>query len=144
MGLVAAALSIAGCGGSGGSQPSRAQFIRQGDAICKQAAAERERLAARYKGEVVSGNFEAVTAVFVPPMERELRRLRALGPPQADEKKVRAILKATKRGIEDAKADYLDLFVRETDPFAEANALARRYGLATCAESSHAVIQPQG
>jgi hypothetical protein len=144
MGVVAGVFSIAGCGGSSESRPTKDQFIRQGDAICKQAAAEQKRLAALRKGEVVSGNFEAVTAVFVPPMERELRRLRTLGPPQADEKKVRAILKATRRGIEDAKADYLDLFVKETDPFAEANVLARRYGLAACAESSHAVIQPQG
>jgi hypothetical protein len=77
-------------------------------------------------------------------MERELRRLKALNPPEADEARVRAIRAGIESGIKDAKADYLDLFVKETDPFAEANELARRYGFKACAESSHAVIQPQG
>jgi hypothetical protein len=144
VGFVVVAVSAAGCGGSGESRLTKVQFIRQGDAICREAAAEQAKLAAQHKGEVVSGNFEAVTAVFVPPMERELHRLRVLSPPRADEKQVRAILKATASGVEDAKADYLDLFVQETDPFAEANALARGYGLAACAESPHAVVKPHG
>jgi hypothetical protein len=135
--------ALAGCG-SGESQLTRSQFIQQGNAICKQAAAEQVELASHHKGEVVSGNLEAVLAVFVPPMEKELGRLKALSPPQADEKKVRAILREIESGVKDAKADYLDLFVKETDPFAKANELARRYGLEACAESSHAVVAPQG
>jgi hypothetical protein len=140
--LVALMLSFGGCGSE--SRLTKAQFIQRSDAICKQAAADQVRLAAQHKGEVVSGNFEAVTAVFVPPMERELRRLKALSPPQGDEAKVRAILKGIESGVKDAKADYLDLFVKETDPFTEADALARKYGFKTCAESSHAVIKAQG
>ena len=139
---VALALGIGGCGG-GGSPLTKAQFIEQADAICKQAGAEQVALASHRKGEVVSGNFEAVTAVFVPPMEKELRRLGALKPPGAEEGAVKAILKAIRRGVQDAKADYLDLFVKETDPFVEANELARKYGLKACAESSHQVIKPQ-
>jgi hypothetical protein len=142
-GAVTLALVITGCGG-GGSQLTKAQFIQQGNAICKQAAVEQAKLASQHKGEVVSGNFEAVTEVFVPPMEKELRRLQALSPPQADEQEIGTILRAIESGVEDAKADYLDLFVKETDPFVQANALARKYGLEACAESSHAVIKPQG
>jgi hypothetical protein len=144
MGIVAAALSIAGCGGGGESRLTKDQFIQEGDAICRLAAAEQVELASHHKGEVVSGNFEGVTAVFVPSMEKELRRLRALSPPQANEKQVGSILKAIESGVKDAKADYLDLFVKETDPFAKADELARKYGLGACAESSHAVIKPQG
>jgi hypothetical protein len=142
--LIAAVAALAGCAG-GETHLTKVQFIQQGDEICKQAGAEQAKLASRYKkGEVASGNFEAVTAVFVPPMERELRRLRALSPPQAGESRVRSILRDIEGGIKDAKADYLDLFVKETDPFAKANELARRYGLEACAESSHAVIKPHG
>jgi len=137
------ATALTGCSG-GESHLAKAAFVRQGDEICRQAAAEQIKLASHHKGEVVSGNFEAVTAVFVPPMERELHRLEALDPPQADEAKVRTILREIKSGVEDAKADYLDLFVKETDPFAKANALAQRYGLKVCAESSHAAIKPRG
>lgn len=135
--------ALAGCGG-GEPQLTKTQFIRQADAVCKQAAAEQRKLAAQHKGEVVSGNLAAVIAVFVPPMERELRRLRALSPPQADEGRVGAMLRAIESGVKDAKADYLDLFVKQTDPFTEANELARKYGIAACAQSTHAVIQPEG
>ena len=135
-------LSVAGCGG-GESQLTKAEFIRQGDAICRQAAAEQAELASQHKGEVVSGNFEAVTAVFVPPMERELRKLEALKPPEADEGEVRAILKGIRSGVQDAKADYLDLFVKETIGWRGKRAGAKD-GLKACAESSHAVIKPQG
>jgi hypothetical protein len=141
--ILALALSVGGCGG-GEFQLTKAEFVRQGDAICEQASAEQTELATHYKkGEVAEGNLETVTAVFVPPMEKELRRLEALIPPQADERKVRTILDGIGSGIKDAKADYLDLFVKETDPFAEANELARKYGFEACAESSHTVIKPQ-
>ena len=70
--LMAAALlpSLTGCGGSE-KQLTKAQFLRQGDAICGRAGAEQVELAGHYeKGQVAPGEFEAVTAVFVPPMER--------------------------------------------------------------------------
>ena len=84
-----------------------------------------------------------MTAVFVAPMEKELRRLRALNPPQADKKKIREILIGTEIGIKDARGDYLDIFYKETDPFRRADELAGRYGFNACAESSHAVIKPR-
>lgn len=136
--------SLIGCGG-GEEQLTKAQLLKQGDAVCGQAMAEQMELAGHYKkGQVAPGEFEAVTSVFVPPMEKELRRLEALNPPQGEEKEFRAILRGIESGVEDAKADYLDLFFRETDPFAEANELARKYGFHACAKSSHAVIKPQG
>lgn len=144
LGLVASLSSLVGCGG-GEEQLTKAQFLKRGDAICRQAGAEQAERASHYKkGQIAPGEFEAVTAVFVPPMEKELRRLKALSPPQGDDKEVRTILKGIEKGVKDAKFDYLDLFVEQTDPFAEANELARNYGFHACAESSHAVIKPQG
>jgi hypothetical protein len=143
-GCVALAFSIGGCGDDD-SRLTKAQFIQHADAICRRAAAAQAEIASRYKkGEVAPDNFEAVTAVFVPPMEKEVRKLSALHPPQADEETVRAILEGFESGVEDAKVDYLDLFLKEADPFAKANDLARTYGFRACAESSHAVIKPQG
>jgi hypothetical protein len=135
---------LIGCGGNE-EQLTKAQFLKQGNAICKQAGAEQAELASHYKkGQVAPGEFGVVTAVFVPPMEKELRRLKALAPPQDDEKQVQAILKGIEKGIKDAKFDYLDLFVKQTDPFVQANEQAQKYGLDICAGSSHAVITPHG
>ena len=143
LGLALLLSSATGCGG-GEEQLTKAQFLEQGDAVCRQAGTEQAEIASHYKkGQIAPGQYEVVTAVFVPPMEKELRRLRSLNPPQEDEKEVRAILRGIQSGVDDAKADYLDLFVRETDPFAEANELARKYGFHACAGSSHAVIKPQ-
>lgn len=140
--LMASLSSLTGCGG-GEEQLTKVQFLKQGDAICRQAVAEQADRASHYKkGQVAPGEFEVVTNVFVPPMEKELRRLKALNPPRDDEKEVRAILKGIEKGIKDAKFDYLDLFVKETDPFARVNKQARGYGLDVCAGSSHAVIKP--
>jgi hypothetical protein len=144
LGGLVALLCACGCGG-GESHLTRAQFARQANAICRQAAADQAKLAGRYeKSQIAPGQYGPVTEVFVPPMAKELRRLRALDSPPADEARIRAILRAIESGVKDAKFDYLDLFVKETDPFAQANKLARKYGLEACAESSHAVIKPQG
>lgn len=155
--LILCAASAAGCGGGEESQQTKAlvrgeksrltkaQLVKKAQAICKRAATEQVQLASHYgKNVVVAGNLEVVTAVFVPPMAKELRRLRALNPPQADAEDVKAIVRAVGRGVEDAKIDYLDLFFKRSDPFAQADALARRYGLTACAGSSHAVIRPRG
>jgi len=140
--MVAALSSLTGCGG-GEEGPTKAQFIRQGDAICRQAAAEQVKLASHYKKkEIAPGHYKATTSVVVPPMEKELRRLKGLSPPQDDEKKVRAILEGIESGVHDAQHDYLDVFYEENDPFAEANELARKYGFHACDGSSHAVIKP--
>jgi hypothetical protein len=141
--VVALLASLTGCGG-GEEGLTKAQFIRQGDAICRQAEAEQVELAAHYKKkEIAPGHFEPVTSVIVPPMEKELRRLKGLSPPQDDETKVRAILEGIESGVFDAQHDYLDVFYEGNDPFAEANELARKFGFHACAESSHAVIKPQ-
>jgi len=144
LGAATSLSSLIGCGGNE-EQLTKAQFLKQGDAICRRAEAEQAGLASHYKkGQVAPGHFEVVTAVFVPPMEKELRRLKALSPPQKDEQQVRAVLEGIEKGVKDAKFDYLDLFLKQTDPFAKANELARKYGFHVCAESSHAVIKPQG
>lgn len=136
-------IALLGVGCEGGNpEMTRAQFVRQADAICRQAGAEQAVIAVKYKDRVRPGEYEAVTAVFVPPMTRELRRLSALSPPPGGQRRVEAILEQIEAGVNDAKADYLDLFVKETDPFAQANGAARQFGLSACAESSHAVIKP--
>jgi len=139
--LVLTAAALTGCGGD--DSRLKAQFIEEGEAICRQAAIEQKELASRYEGKAAPGKFEIVISVFVPPMEKELHRLEALRPPESDDEEVSAILSEFESGIETAKADYLDPFVKATDPFARANELARRYGFEACAESSHAVIEPQ-
>lgn len=143
--LVLVVLGVAGCGG-GEARLTRAQFLREGNAICARAAAEEVKLATRFRKEepaVEERPDFLVAPAVVPPLEGELRRLEALDPPRADEKNLLKIFRGMEKGIEDAKEDPIDLLVEETDPFARANQLAMRYGLHACAHSSRAVVRPQ-
>lgn len=141
--LIASFTASAGAGAE--QRLTRAQFTSHADAICKQAAAEQVKLASRHKnGPIILEDAELVSVIFVPPMAKEARRLRALRPPQADQEKVQTFLEAVASGVEDARYDDLDLFFKRSDPFAKADSLARRYGLKACADSSHAAIRPRG
>lgn len=122
----------------------KAQFIKQGNAICRRADAEQHKRVRRYlKRGPVNVKWELVAPAVAPALEKELRGLRALKPPEGDEAKLRRILKAMKKGIEDAYYDPIDLVYKESNPFRGMHALARRYGLTVCAFSSETVIRPR-
>jgi len=144
MGMLLPLVWLSGCGGGSDGPPSRAEFIERGNAICSRAAAEQRALAppATVESEPPANRTSYIEPVLVKSIEKELRRLKALGPPPGDKKKIEAIFKEIEKGIEDAKLDPLDPLVNATDPFRKANRLARAYGLKACAESSHAVIRP--
>jgi hypothetical protein len=138
------AVGAPGCGGGdSGPHLTKAQFLKRGNAICAQAKAEQVRRAHGHEKALVnSPQVNDVLPVFLPPMQKELRRLEALNPPQGDEKKIQEMLKWIAWGVKDANSDFLDLYAKRSDPFVRANKEAREYGLDVCAGSSHAVIKP--
>jgi hypothetical protein len=142
MGLLPAWL--AGCGGGGDGPPSKAEFIASANAVCGRAAAEQRALAppAEVESQPPANRSSYVEPVLVKSIEKELRRLKALDVPPGERKKIEAVFKEIEKGLEDAKLDPLDPLVNATDPFRQANRLAREDGLKACAESSHAVIRP--
>ncbi len=134
---LAAGLLAAGCGGDdGGAAPSKQDYIAEGDAICKQRQDEVSRQAQEtFGGSVPTGEqIEAFGAdVIVPSLDSQLEELRALTPPEGDEDTVGKIYDAVGDGI-DAIRENPALV---TDPnaggtFAEADALAQRYGFKVC------------
>ncbi len=142
MALLVIAMGAVGCGDDG-PHLTKAQFLKRGNAICAQAKAEQVRRASGHEKALVnSPQVNDVLPIFLPPMQKELRRLEALNPPQGDEEKIEAMLKWIKWGIKDANSDFLDLYAKRSDPFRRADKEARAYGLDVCAGSSHAVIKP--
>ncbi|HSC21707.1 MAG TPA: hypothetical protein VLC07_08250 [Solirubrobacterales bacterium] len=148
MGLVAAALALAGCGGSGGGDTStapalnatvtKAQFLKKAKAICAQGTAELGRLdVAAWKRYDPNNASEAtrdkVALALLPARERELRRLRAVGLPKGSADYVNRMLTAWEEGIEKGKAHPRSL--RETGynfAFYEAYSMGNDYGLESC------------
>lgn len=143
--LVLAAL-VAGCGGGDETTDSatvtltKTEFIKQGDAICKEANEENETEAEEFAEE---NGFtlekaskdqleEAVAEVLVPSLERQAEELDALGAPEGDEDKVEEIVVA----LEDATGEIDDdpSLVFEEKTLEKPNQLAEAYGFKVCGQ----------
>lgn len=152
--LAAAAVLVAlgaGCGdGDDGGDvtettPSltKAQFLKQANAICAQTNKEFEDELERFveketnsqSQELSNAQFrKAAETLFIPTVDRQLKEVRALGAPEEDEQQVDKILSSAEKALQEAEKDPTVLFVEGSGPFAEANKLATAYGLDKCGE----------
>jgi len=149
--LLAAAMALAaiaaGCGSSGDDDstevtvtPTKAEFIKQGDEICKQAEEDSEAEAEEFAEE---NDFtlekaseeqleEAIGEVLVPALDRQADEIKALGAPEGDEKKVEEIVVALEGASAEVADDPSKAF--EGEPLKEASELADAYGFKVCGE----------
>lgn len=148
--LLATILALAGCGSGGSteststestSSPTRAEFVKQGNAICakgeKEVAAGVEKFAKEKnfseKKPPTGAQMEALAEeVLLPTVRRQLDEIRALGIPSGDEKEVEAIFAAVEQGIEKTEEDPSAFAEGGAGPFVKANKLSREYGLTVC------------
>ena len=145
--LVALAALVAGCGGGDDTTTDSAtvtltktEFIKQGDAICKQANEENEAEAEEYAEEngftLEKANKEqleeAVSDVLVPSLNKQVEELDALGAPKGDEEKVEAIVAALEEATEEIEDDPGSVFQGQT--FQKPSQLAEDYGFKVCGE----------
>ena len=142
-------LASAGCGNSGGNgtvaeqvpRLAKAQLVRKGTAICdrgnREIAAgldpyEKKRAAS---GEVATrAELDRQAArVVLPVRKMELRRLRALGMPNRDERHFKTMLVAMEEGIEKGEQRHsLLLAWKRIYAFKEASEVGIRFGLVSC------------
>src|SRR6476469_8714375 len=107
-GFVVMALLLAGCGGGDDETAlTKAQFVRQGNAICKSQTEAREKIlsaalkrAEKQKAFTKAEKEEAIVELM-GPYEEMTAELKDLGAPQGDEKQVEAITEA----MEEAAAE---------------------------------------
>jgi hypothetical protein len=143
VGVVALALIGAGCGsdsiGSGDSAaPTKAEFIKQGDAICQKA---NELEIARLKAlEGPGGSAEAdqekqLRVVILPAVRKEAEEIGDLVPPEGDGGKVKAIVVAYEAALSEGEEDISTLLDGSSSKFTKAFTLAQRYGFKICGVS---------
>jgi hypothetical protein len=143
--LIALAAIVAGCGGGGDTTDetvtlTKAEFVKQGDAICKKATERSEKEAEEFAED---NDFtlekaskeqleEAVSAVLVPDLERQAEELDALGAPKGDEDKVEEIIVS----LEDATGEIEDDpgLVFDGKVLRKATEKAEAYGFKVCGE----------
>jgi len=147
--LAIASLAV-GCGG-GGSTLSKAEFIKQADAICEKAdETELGEIGAYFRNHPKeSKNVRPgapppalVQTVAVPSLLKETDDLEALGAPKGDEETIEAFISGIKAAIKEVEKDPES--IEEDLPngqgknpsyaFREVNKLAREYGFKQCNE----------
>jgi hypothetical protein len=147
--LCSLALIAAGCGSSKkttttttAAKPaiSKAQFLAQGNAIC---ADGNRKLAVQQRAlEKLVGNKPPTDAqvaayvktTFIPAIQAQIDRLRALGTPAGEESAVTHILDAAQSDLNSVKGNAL-LLVND-HPFASFARGAHPYGLKQCAKKA--------
>jgi hypothetical protein len=139
-GVVAIAVIAAGCGSSSDDSLTKAEFIKQGDALCKKGSAEIETEVESYakengislKSEPTSAQLKEISEnVVVPGVRSQLEGLQDLGVPSEEEDVANELLESLEEGVEKGEEDPA-AFVEEEDVLADANKLAKEYGFKEC------------
>jgi hypothetical protein len=133
---VGLAILAVGCGGGGDEALSKAEFLKQGNAICKKAEEERGKVIAAVAQNAnpkanVAATQEKVIRKAIPTYEEAARQIAELGVPAGDEAKVESLVSAMEEAAERAIADPATA-VATAIPFKKANELAKDYGLQGC------------
>jgi hypothetical protein len=116
-----AALLAAGCGGGGGdseevttSSISKAAFIKEADAACSKSEKQMQTDFGVYfkkhekeleESQSESQFVDVIDAVMIPAVEGEIKEIRTIGAPQADQSDVEAIVAAIEEGLQNAEED---------------------------------------
>jgi hypothetical protein len=130
-------LFAAGCGGgSDDDSLTKAEFIKQADAICKKAhdGFDKAFNQAFPDGQPTQAQLNKfATSTLVPGVQGEIDDVSELEPPAADQDQVDAILEAEQTGVDKVKANpaILSPSVKE-DPLAKGQQLAKDYGMKEC------------
>lgn len=142
--VLALAAGLSACGGGEESLPegtlAKKQFLKKATAICAQGTKEAQKAdeAAwdRYQPDHITEDesvLNKISLALVPAREAELRRLRAIGLPRGEEKRVDEILTAAEEGYEEGREE--PRLLREgTKEFGLIRALemSSKYGLEGC------------
>jgi hypothetical protein len=149
---IVASMLAAGCGGGDDSDSatagpitasslSKAEYVKQVNAICVKNREERLEAVEDYVVEPAKGSQKtleevsvAIQETFPAGMEKQLAEMRELGAPSGDEKQIEEIVKAFERAAEDA-SENAEIRTGDTTfdkSFSHAGVLAKKYGIEEC------------
>jgi hypothetical protein len=142
--VIALTLTAVGCGGSD-SDLTKAEFLKRGDAICREINKQRDAAIRAYAAKIGRpqqppsrlAQLGIVTEAALPPIEVEARKLEELGLPSEEEAKAQAIIDGLRSAVEKTRARPASVLGKaRTGPFAEVSELAEEFGFQTCARYS--------
>jgi hypothetical protein len=143
--LVALGALVAGCGGGDETTDetvtlTKAEFIKQGDAICKDGNSQSEKEAEEFAeendfelGKATEEQLEeAISEVLVSNLRRQIDELDALEAPEGDEDQVEEIIVSLEGAADEIAEDPAVAFGNEV--LKEPSELAEDYGFKVCGE----------
>lgn len=140
LGSLLAIFAIVGCGSSD-SSPTKAEYIKQADAICKETEKEKQAKmeafltkssAGQEKPLKVNELTELGTKVILPPMRALVGELNKLDAPKEGATEAEAIVKEFDQVVSKLEKNPLPLASSKSDPFEDVAAQASKYGFKTC------------
>jgi predicted lipid-binding transport protein (Tim44 family) len=147
-GIVAIALIVAGCG-SGDSTTdstaslSKAEFVKQGNAICEAGNKEinagfeefsKEKEFSKKKQPTQADFEEGAEEIVVPSVSKQIDELSELSAPEGEEEQFEALLENAEAQLEKGEEDASLLADENNELFASVNKEAKALGLTSCAE----------
>jgi hypothetical protein len=141
--LVSAFALLAGACGGGGARLSKAEFLKQGNAICKAASAEIDAASAKafpnqneQPDPVKFKTFANET--LDTAVRQQIDDIDDLKPPKDLQEDVDQLLSDARAAIdkvkEDVNKDAAAFLANETDPFTDVNKKSNDIGLTVCGE----------
>jgi len=131
-------------GSESGGSISKAEFVKQANAICTRRQAEALKAVTTYVQQNAGDGkseaqlqAEAIDTQFLPPIQVEIDEIKALGTPSQGSAKVEAFIASFQRAVDVVKKREYDPadVARFGNEFRTAGKLAREYGLSACAFS---------
>jgi hypothetical protein len=144
-GALVGAMLIAGCGSSDNSETTasltKAQFLKQGNAICKAGNEETNEGFESFSKEHNLGHKEPSEAQFeelsetvlAPSVSKQIEEVRALGTPEGDEGEVDEFLTNAEEALEKVEEEPALISAEGKEgPFYSVNKEAAAIGLTSC------------
>ncbi|MEJ7892717.1 MAG: hypothetical protein WKF94_08750 [Solirubrobacteraceae bacterium] len=131
-----AGLGVAGCGGDDKAL-TKAEFVKQGNAICAKGNAELETEEEELIADGKAPDREELIAFFedevLPNVQGQIDDLAELTPPEADQGEVDELIASAQEAIDKSEGDMEAVVASDENPFDDADEKAGAYGLAECA-----------
>jgi hypothetical protein len=132
---------LASCGGSGEDATAQTtmppkKYAHKADLICGGGSIEQSELATVYfEKHPNAAEVDLVLPAAVPPIEKEIQKLHALGVPQGREAEAEAFLEEMEAALENLREEPKGALSQKNNPFEKSNRLAEKLGLGDCSRN---------